>query len=170
MKGFNMSLVADGYDITVSLMDNGGNVTQKAYVSRATTDAEATTAAGALLTALGGVTDCAIRDYSINKRFIEDTLVYPASGVQIENQAEITVALTSSPNKSATLNIPAPKIGIFAGTAGAAANNVDLLDTALNVYFDLFEDSAATGFAISDGETMANAIIGKRIHRKSRKG
>jgi hypothetical protein len=62
------------------------------------------------------------------------------------------------------LSIPSPVIGIFAGTSGAAMNQVDTSDSDLQAYATVLHDAAL----ISDGETVqaqlpnAGIVSGRR--------
>jgi hypothetical protein len=166
-----MALVSVGFDVGVTLMDNGGNRTSRTFTSRATSAAEAVTASGFLLTALGNITDAEIVGYSVTQRYAEDEIEYPVSGIQIENQAEVVCQVSGNATKQALLNFPAPKPALFNATVGAAANQLNLTNAAVVAFLNLFEPAAgASGFTISDGETISNAIVGRRIHRRSRNG
>jgi hypothetical protein len=163
-----MAIVGVGYEGSITLIDNGGNTTQRTYQLRATTPAEAVTAIASIASALNAISDASIVGYTANQVFAEDALVYPASGVQLENQALVAVAIADNPLKTATFSVPAPTIGIFAGTVGKPANVVDTADADLVTYANLFK---STGSAyISDGEDLDFMKEGKRIHRKSRNG
>jgi len=163
-----MALVSDGYWLHVSLVDNGGNVTRKSYQLKSADETAAIADAATVMTALGNVTDAAFLGYEICLRFVENAFAYPASGVQIENQALIGLGIENNPLKTATTAIPAPKPAIFAGTSGAAANVVDPADAAVLAYWQLF--NAAGPCYISDGEVAEVYKDGRRIHRKNTRG
>ena len=63
------------------------------------------------------MSDAVITKYEIVTEFNEETVVLPAAGVQVENQALLILQLTDI-TKSATVSIPAPKIAIFQDTSG----------------------------------------------------
>lgn len=164
-----MALVANGWELTVSLIDNGGNVSNKVYNLTSASAAEATTDTATILAALDAVTDAVIKSYRISEVYIEDALVLPAGMVQIENLASIVAQVSGDPLKKANFLIPAPNAGIFVGISGTAANQVDVQDTALVTYATIF--GVGQQATLSDGETIGFPLLsGKRIHRASRKG
>lgn len=170
-----MALTSLGYWLAVTLVDNGGNQSTKSYQLRqdATDPADFPAAlgdAGAVVASLDAITDAVIMGYQIEQRFAEDALALPAVGVQIENQALLDFAIDGNPFKSATLTIPAPVIGIFAGASGVLADTVDVADAALVTFVNQFK--AAGLVYISDGEDAdptAPLNSGRRIHRRSNK-
>ena len=163
-----MALVSNGFWLSVTLRDNGGNDTTRTYQLSA---ADAT-AAGAdtvnILAALNAVTDAVIVSWFNYQRFVEDAFVYPASGVEIENLALLEFDLVDHPEKSATITIPAPAPGIFVSLSGGGANTVDLADAAVIAYAALFQTGGEV--LISDGEVADTLVAGRRIHRASRRG
>jgi len=163
-----MSLTANGFTLSVELIDNGANVTQRSYkLTSADIDA-ALTDAGTIISALNAVTDAVVKGYHVASDFVEAALTLPGEGVQIENQALVDLSITGHPEKAATYTIPAPNIGIMVGSSGPDANVVDGADSALAAYTALFQaDGQAT---ISDGEVALSFLRGKRIHRKSSRG
>lgn len=163
-----MAFVSGGFWSSVSLADNGGNVTVKTYELDAADAAEAATNHAAVLTALGNVTDARVIGHFWYEKMVQDTPTLPGAGVQIEDQALLTFEIAGNPLKSATHTIPAPKIGIFNAVSGSGANVVDLANAAVIAYRSLFQ-SAGECF-ISDGEKAQVLKAGKRIHRRSRSG
>ncbi len=161
-----MALVTKGYYCRITLVDNGNNRTIKTYDLRATDMAAATTAVTALRAALLGVTDSVISAYNIAERFYENALAFPASGIENENKASISVIVTDS--ESANLKIPAPKPAIFTGTSGGAGNIVDVTNAALITYTDVFRSAGEC--YISDGDDLLLVSSGKRISAKSSNG
>jgi len=153
--------------LNVTLVDNGNNKTAKTYDLQGADLTEATSNAGTILTALAAVTDAAIKGYHIGSRFVNDAFAFPASGVQVEDIAQITLSITDDPTKYATIGIPAPKVGVFEGTSGAAANQVKNA-TIVTTYWELFK--AGEQAYLSDGETAEIFVSGKRIHRGSNRG
>lgn len=167
-----MALVSQKYNVSVTMLDNGGNSTTRTYESTGTTQAEAEAGALALIAALNAISDCLITNYAVNHVFGSDVaLALPTSGVQIENQLELTVELTGVGSKKATLNVPSPVITAFQAVNGSGANQANLAATPVVNFVNLFKTSALTsGFKLSDGEFVDVAIKGQRIHRKSRNG
>lgn len=167
-----MALVFGGFEGYITVVDNGGNQATLRYQLRELTDPAAALAdLQAILADLDAVTDATIKSYALTQRFIEDNLVLPAVGVQVENRATVIAQLASSPLKKWTFHIPAPNQGIFVGAAGGpTADTVDVTDEALQAYVSNFHASG-TAYA-SDGEDVANIgnaglIEGRRTHRQS---
>jgi len=163
-----MAFVSDGWKIVISLVDNGGDKTTKTYQTDAADAAEAATALTAVLAALGGVTDATVVSYYTAEVLANDSLVYPVSGVENQNQALLTFSIDGNPLKSATDAIPAAKPGIFQSVIGPQAKIVDVGDAAVIAYRSLFQ--AAGPLYISDGEKVDSLLYGKRRHLKSRNG
>jgi hypothetical protein len=162
-----MALVAkgngSGFYLTVTVTDNGNNDSTLEYELRGADFAAATANKAAILTALGNVSGSTIRSTILSYRDEEDAFAFPASGVENETKARIIVQLDGS-TKKATYDIPAPVAGIFTTPAGDGANIVDILDTAMVAYNDIFE---ATGEAfISDGEDVDFMLRGRRVSVK----
>lgn len=163
-----MALVADGFDLILNVVDSGGNTTTRTYRLDSADAATAATDAADVMTAFNAVSDASIAGYTVGERFVEDALTYPADA-EIENNARITAKIVGRPNRSATIDIPAPNIGIFTGTTGPARNVVDLSDAALLTFLGLFDGSGPV--TVSDGESIiVSSAVGKRIHKKSVKG
>lgn len=165
-----MALTLQEYRVVVNVVDNGNQTSTLTYYTTAVdmTEAEADTVT--ILAALEDMTDCVVSGYHVGPYYREDNLVLPGPGVQIQNKASITVNLAGTAGK-ANIKIPGPKIDIFSGTSGRAADIVDANDAAVLAYVGLFE--AAGVATISDGELVstANPIDGgKRIHSKSNRG
>lgn len=154
--------------LTVDLVDTGGNTTTRSYRLTAADDATALTDAAAILTAIGNVSDCTVKGYSVGSVFVEGSLALPAAA-EVENQLQITVPIFAKPNKSGTMTIPSPKVGIMQNTSGQGFNQPDFTDAALQAYINLFTTGGKA--TLSDGEVavLANAK-GKRIHVKSARG
>lgn len=163
-----MALVSNGWWLTIGLVDNGGNKTVRNYQLNSVTPVEAETDSGTIIAALAGVSDAVIVSRSTYQRFVEDALVFPASGVELENQALLNFNIVDHPEKAWTTTIPAPKPAIFMAASGPPANIVDVADAQVIAYAALFK---AGGVAlVSDGEIADTLIGGKRIHRQSSRG
>ncbi len=163
-----MALAHVWFELTVSLADNGANVTTKRYRLRSADAAAAVTDSAAIIAALDAITNSIIVGYRINDVFHEGTIVYPAAGIENEDKASITVLLDTGGGKKANIKIPAPVIGIFNDTEGAGAKVVDVLDTALVTYANLFKSGGEC--YISDGEDLNKMMSGKRISAYSLHG
>lgn len=162
-----MAYVANGFFMSVTLVDNGNNQTVKTYDLQGADLSEATANAGTVLTNLALVTDATIKGYSIGSKFTNDAFTFPAAGVHIEDIALISLSITDDPTKTATIAIPAPKAGCFVATSGAGANVVEN-DAPVTAYWEMFKPAAQA--YLSDGETAEIFQSGKRIHRGSRRG
>lgn len=163
-----MALVANGFWLSVTMVDNGGNETTRTYQLASADAAAAGTDSAAILTALGNVTDAVILSWFNYQRFVNDAFAYPASGVEVEDLALLDFNIVDHPEKSATLTIPAPKPAIFNATSGPGANIINTGNAAVIAYAALFKTAGKA--LISDGEVADTLIGGKRIHRKSSRG
>jgi len=163
-----MALVQTGFYMSVSLIDNGGNRSTLQYHMRDATYVLASASAPIVIAELQAVTDSVIESWSLQERFGEDSFAYPASGVENENKASITVQLAGAGNGKANIKIPAPKPAIFMDVTGPGANQVDVTDTDVLDYVALFQ--AAGKCYISDGETALQIVSGKRISAKNNNG
>lgn len=169
-----MALVSQGWFVTFSFVDNGNNVVTRRYKSRKAAFADVQTDVAAAIPLIQAVTDAVISGYLICEQFAEDNLTFPAAGIENENQALINVQLAGGVKK-ATLNIPAPKIDIFQSVAGPGANIVDIVDSDVINFFQMFSNTGSAtppddAFFISDGEIADILLKGKRISRKSLRG
>lgn len=166
-----MALVAGLFGMSVSFLDNGMNVVSREYMmdpALVTTYAEAEAAALDILPDVVGMTDAAIPQYRVFQVYQENALAIPGTGVQVENQASMTLLLTSPGNEKANLNIPAPKPAIFVATSGKQANIVNMGNAAVLAFIGNF--FAGENFTVSDGEKVARAVDGKRTHKRSNRG
>lgn len=163
-----MALVSNGFWLSVTLRDNGGNETTRTYQLSSADAAAAGVDSAAILVALNAVTDAVIVSWMNYERFVEDAFAYPASGVEVENLALLDFEIVDHPEKSATLTIPAPAPAIFMATSGGGANIVNTANAAVIAYAGLFMTGGEA--LISDGEVAQGLVSGKRIHRKSSRG
>lgn len=162
-----MALVSRGWFLTMGIVDCGGNQITKTWQLRSADAAAAAIDGAAIRAAFNAITGAVEVAYSIGERFEENSISYPAAGVENENKASLTLLLTTG-NKKANIKIPAPVIGIFMNATGPGANVVDILDVDLNTYTDVFKDAAEA--YVSDGEDLDFLLSGKRVHSKSTKG
>lgn len=166
-----MAFLASNFGTTVSYMDGGGNVVTRDYEMDAdiVTFEDANTAAVALVADIVAMTDAALPRYRVYQNNDEGSLVIPATTVQVENQASMTVLLTAAGNKKANLNVPAPKASIFVNPVNGPQNNiVNMSATPVTNFLANFE--VAGDFTVSDGEEIARGLSGKRVHKRSNKG
>lgn len=158
-----MALVQQGWELQVTYAGSDGKETKRYYEMgpAVTSDAEAQTAASAMLVLINAVTDCVLTGYTIVKRFVENAVSYPAGNVMVQDNALITVNLSNIPNKSGILRIPGAAVGIFQGTTGAARRRVDLADADLVAFVNAF--NAGGNFRLSDGEYYSGIEEGRRV-------
>ena len=169
-----MALVTGGFELNVTLLDNGLNTGTLSYKLTPAADFdEATTAAADILARLALVTQAEIKGYTVGERFIENALAVPVSNVHIENRAIVVCQINGDPLKKVSVVIPAPSPDIFSALSGDGANQINPLHTDLVNYIDIWRVTGALA-TISDGEFIADglsAIVrGYRTHRKSSYG
>lgn len=172
VRTVTMALVTNGWWLTVTLRDSGGNPSNLTYDLVAATQANAITAAADIMTRLALVTKSTIAGYSLGERFQENAFVYPADA-ENENRAVITALLNGYANKPTTVIIPAPVDGIFVQPAGGPGYNiVEITNANLISYVDIWRVTGALA-QISDGEYIQDSgsiLKGKRTHRQSSNG
>ncbi len=166
-----MAWLAAGFGCTVSYMDGGSNVTSREYIMDETvlTFDDAAVAALAIIADIIPLTDAALPSYRVFQIYNEGSLVIPATTVQIENCASMTVLLTAAGNKKANINVPAPKAGAFVNPVNGPQNNIVNMSAAIVTNF-LDNFTVSGDFTISDGEEIARGLSGKRVHKRSNKG
>lgn len=159
-----------GWELNVTLIDNGANTSTLSYALVAADHAAAVAAAATILTRIGNVTNAVVKGYSVVQRFIENALTLPGSGVHVEDRATVVLAIDGDPLKKVTVNIPAPKATMFVGTSGDSANEINTANTDLQAYAATWHTGGLA--VISDGENVADAPRsgvekGRRTHRRS---
>lgn len=169
-----MSLVSTGFFCNVVLADSGGNRATLRWKLTSLDIATALTDAAADVALLEAVTDAIVFSYNVGQGFEEDTVLYAAEGVHIEDIASIVAKIDDPEVKFAQIKIPAPNVGIFQAATGPLSNEIDPADAALVAYLNIWETTGGNA-TLSDGETLvspgtAGNVTGKRIHRRSRKG
>lgn len=162
-----MAIVADHFEITMKLVDEGANFSTLTFQCQGTTYAEAVSAKTALIVAMLNVTDCIIQRVSINEVWKNDAFAYP-SDVETHTKLSMTVELEGGIGKKANLKIPGPKNVLFGASGTAGFNVLDTSNAAALAYVAMFEDPAS--FYISDGEFAETLISGKRIGVKQYDG
>lgn len=167
-----MAMVDAGYKLTVDFADNGG----KPYGSReyflVQDDPDLVGAVvTSMLTKITNATDAVIAGYTLGRRTINDALALPAAGVQNENQLYFTAPIVGDPFDSASLSIPAAKIGLFTNTSGKGANIANMASAVLQAYVGMFDPTVGNEAYISDGEQIVSLSgSGKRRHVKNNNG
>lgn len=148
--------------LTVQMGSNNGQTMPVTYKLRATAWATVITDSEDILTALNAVSAGKVKGYTLSSRAVEDAYTIPtATQAGYNETATVVVSLEGDPTKTATIRIPMPEDGIFAGAIGTPNYDVvDITDTALANYVALF---TAEGVAyISDGENADLILSGRR--------
>ncbi len=164
-----MAWAAGKFGVTVSFIDGGSNVVSREYMmdDTVTDSTEAGVAALAIIADIDPLTDAALPQYRVFQVFYEDALTLPA-GVQVENQASLTVQLDAVGNKKGNINVPAPVNTAFVGTTGPQNNIVNMASSLITNFLANFLSAGA--FTTSDGEKITRGLDGKRVHKKSTRG
>lgn len=148
-----MAIVSVGYQVEVSFLDSGNDVSKKTYQLRGATIADALTNAATFVGALGAASDAKIIGYRVAEVFAEDALTAFANDtVRNSIQAVITADIAGNPLKKGTIVVPAPKNALFTSVSGEGSD-VILANAALVT--GLVNQFKATGTVfISDGEDV----------------
>jgi len=162
-----MAIVADHFEVTVKLVDEGTNFSTLTFECQDTVYADVVTAKTALLAALANVTGCIVRRVSINEIWKNDAPSYP-SGVETANKLSMTVGLDGGIDKKGNLKLPGPLDALFGASGTAGFNVLDTSNAAILTYTAMFE--SGNEFYLSDGDTLESLISGKRIHAKQYDG
>jgi hypothetical protein len=165
-----MAFVTTGFGVTVSFTDAGANQVTRDYECDSTVVdiAGAVTATGEILPDIIALGDAAIPKYRIYMEVTNDAFALPASTVQIENTASLTLLLADLGSEKGNLNFPAPKIGAFVSSVGPQQN---IINTGTAIVTDFTNNFTSAGkFSLSDGEKAAGLLNGKRVHKKSSRG
>lgn len=166
-----MAFLASNFGMTVTFMDGGTNTTTRDYEMDPDvgTFEDANVAALAMLADIVPATDAALPRYRVYQNNDEGSLVIPATTVQIENTASLTVLLTAAGAKKGNINLPAPKAALFVNPVSGPQNNI--VNMSSNLVTNFLDNFAVAGdFTISDGEEIARGLTGKRVHKRSNKG
>lgn len=166
-----MTMQSQGFRLTVTLVDQGGNKSIQRFPLTGGDFATAVAQSTTIRSALAAITGLVEAGYSVADVYEEDDTVFGTA--EAENVALISARIDDTSLKYATIKIPGPVDGIFQDTAGPLYNVVDPSDADLQTYLAVFETGAQA--LVSDGEALldvstAGNVTGKRIHRKSRKG
>lgn len=160
-----MAFVTDGFDLSICVVDTQLQDYRMNFKLRATDYATAVTQTATILAALGTVSGTVVKSYKIGATAVEDALVAP-TGVDAQVVAEVSYAIVGKV-RGGTFSIPGPLEAVFVGPSGAPNAQVDLTNTDVIAYAQLFQD---TGVAyISDGDDLAFMKSGRRTVGKRRK-
>lgn len=166
-----MAITSDGFTLTVTVLDSAMDASTLTYRLLAAEYEAALTAAESIVTRLSGVTNAAVKQWTLSHNYSEKALSLPA-GVNIEERATVALALDGFPNKNVVINIPAPKTSLFASVTGPTANQINPAAAALQTYVSIWHAGANGLASISDGERVksspnAGIVAGRRTHRAS---
>lgn len=171
MKGLaEMAFLAANFGVIVSYTDAGANQVTREYLmdNSIISFDDALTEAGALLVDIIAATDASLPQYRVFRLYQDTAFALPASTVQIENTASMTLLVAGLGSKKANINLPAPKIGVFVSPSGPQQNIVNTTAAIVTNFVDNF--LVAGKFTISDGEKASRILNGKRVHKRSSKG
>jgi len=166
-----LAFAHQAYFGTVQLRDTGFNATRirvKLQDGIAHTIGAAGSSLGDFVNKLEACTDAWVEKYTLEDEWVTDVAFEAAlPHGEVSTRALLTMRLTT-PGKSATFGIPAPKDSIFAAASGSGYNEVDFGVTAVSDLVNAF--NAGSDAYISDGEntTTGGGIRGERVHRKHR--
>ena len=153
-----------GYFATVTVMDTGEETATLTVSLRSADEATAEIDMTTWITNFRLVSKCEVVGYNLQRRFVNNAIAVPAAA-QIQEKARVAYRLADT-SKYETLDIPAPQPTIFMDVVGAASEIVDVTDTQLLNYTNLYK---AAGIAfISDGEDLESISRGERV--STRKG
>lgn len=161
-------------EMTVQMADAGGDITSRTYRFRdldTAGDISAQLADGqAIVDSLAVISNAVVKKVTFSIVTIPATFALPEIG-QVEEHALLTAQIFGDFTQSATIDIPAPKDGVFVGDPGTANYNiVDVADTDLLEFVGYFV-GASSILTLSDGESVSVANLkGKRTHSGSTKG
>lgn len=162
--------------VTLSFTDEAGNSTQKRVTLPWDTDLATTLANAAdVADAYQAISDGVVT-VSVGVPLTDDAPVTAGVGSEVENRAALSLRLVTDANHlqtTQTLEVPAPKIGIFQGTSGPAKNIVDIADALVTGLVALYRETGGVA-TIGDGQFVQDGATGiasgKRVHKASRKG
>lgn len=113
---------------------------------------------------------CLILNAFISIKQTDDTLTIPAVDCHVNETASIVTNLDGGEGKKTTIKMPGPVVGMFVGASGKNLDIVDVEDTDLNTFLDMFQTTGGS-FTVSDGETLADVTFpadsGRRLFAKT---
>lgn len=148
--------------LSVRLGASNDKTLTKRYNLQATDETEAAAAATGVMAALANVSAGVVVGYKIEHEYVNDAYVRPTSDdAEWGEEAVIGGKLLDRPLTSWSVKIPFPKIDIFIGTAGKNRDIVDITDTAVIAYSNLFHTGNEA--YVSDGEFAETLEDGRRL-------
>lgn len=177
-----MALVEMPIVYSVTLQDRGGNQATLQFKSNGDSILTASDLLNSMVTTLSAITQAKVVKYGFRYGYEENDMSALTTNGEVENRAVITMALeTTTPpapgqTRYANIQIPAPIDALFQAASGDLYNVVNPANAALVAFLNNFEYGAGLpSLVLSDGQnisdpTVAGNVVGKREHRKSRKG
>lgn len=148
-----MALVTAGFELSVTVVDQGNTPSVLTYDLRGADAATAATQTATVLAALDPRTKSAIAGYRLTEVFVEDALTLPTDGANNAEKASVSVLLSGAGKKLANVKIPAPADSLFAAATGRGYNTV--LESAITPYLDLYKVTGGVA-NLSDGEQASD--------------
>lgn len=152
-----------GYFLTMTVQDRNLDTSTLSYELRGNDETEALAETGAIIAAFDAVSLAVVISYNVQKRFWNDSIGIPVAG-EVQVKARVSYQLKDSPEKE-TFDIPAPKETIFYALTGKLNKVLDVSNTAVIAYADLFR--AAGSAFISDGESLEYLLEGRKVTSKT---
>ena len=165
-----MALVTKGFELSISVADNGANISSMTWEANTAVITDLVTAQASrdsLVADLKALSDSIVVGTRLSEVQYEDAVAYPPAGIENENKASITYLIQGT-NDKGNLQVPAPKIGAFVAPAGPSANIVNVAATIVTDYCDNFRTTG--GWFVSDGQSLQTVLKGKRISAKNNNG
>lgn len=129
---------------------------------------------GQIVGALANVTDATIASQEITFVDGEMDASYPPAADVFEKASVVTFLeeIVNTPQKYHTLQIPAPKIGLFLGTVGAERDEIDVADADLTQYVQQIAQHAYVSDheKIDDSRPNEGIKSGRRVVSRYAKG
>lgn len=159
-----MALSHQKFMLSVTFRDSGDDEFTRTFELRGADYAAAAANAATVLGAFVAASDSKVASYAISDVFAEDAwAAYAGDTVRNSVQAVLTVDIAGSPNKKATIVIPAPKNAVFTAVTGAGSDVVSPVAALVTGVVNCFK--AAGQAFISDGEDVADTPNTRGIRR-----
>lgn len=177
-----MALVVKYVDMRIQLKDRGGNIVPMIFKTTATTPLGASNLLDTLIPLVQALTFSKVISATYTWGYAEDDISVTTGNGEVEERAELSAALVKSAFGAGQtafggISIPAPVIGLFQATSGPLYNVVEPTYAPLQNLLALYEAGfgIAGALTLSDYQTIQDPtipgnVVGKRVHRKSRKG
>lgn len=167
-----MALTAAYWRLSMTFIDRANKPAVRRYRLVATDDAGDATdvlaAAASVIASFQAVSECLIKEYQVEKLFLDDSATIPSSPIALSTvTAQITAKISGAPNESAVFDWPGPKDICFVGSAGPDADVVNTGQADVDEVIDQFSLGGSDLLYISDGEQIARSTAaGNRVTKK----